>query len=70
MPRFMMGALALTSACLGYFLAARWEDGWRGHFDPAEHIAPDRVHSDAALSPSRPSGPRASHGYGEYPLGV
>ncbi|NNF28973.1 MAG: hypothetical protein HKO53_16955 [Gemmatimonadetes bacterium] len=70
MPRFMMGALALTSACLGYLLATRWDEGAKGHAESAEHQARADVSLRSALPSVRRDPPGPGSGYGDYPLGV
>ena len=70
MPRFMMGALALTSACIGYLLAARWEDPPRIRLDPTGDVESDRAVSGAPSRSGEPRGRGVPPGSGDYPLWV
>lgn len=69
MPRFMMGALAVTSVCVGYLLATRWEDS------PAtgmQEVAPNATMTSGPPGASDPHPRRRRPGsvYGDVPLGI
>ena len=67
MPRFVMGALALTSACLGYLLAARWDDEARRLAGPT--MQDDLPGVGGAGRHAGEMGSRLRSG-SDYPLGV
>ena len=65
MPRFMMGTLTVTSACLGYLLATLWDRQGRDGRKPGSGFRPT-----PGLPRWSPPEERRALGYDDYPLGV
>ena len=72
MPRFMMGALAVTSVCVGYLLATRWDDEVPA--DGMQAVAQggpmgkSSVPNAVGLQPRDDTRPASV--YGDVPLGI